>query len=76
VQVDLLLFPECFLQGYLVTGEQVHSQAFEMRSLKFAAVLTWSAPASPVRGRTPPPRVDASPPPSEASQLAPSGHGM
>ncbi|MGC4897616.1 hypothetical protein [Micromonospora sp. DT31] len=32
--VDLLLFPECFLQGYLVTGEHVHRHAFDVRSLR------------------------------------------
>jgi len=36
---DLLLFPECFLQGYLVTERHVHGQAFEVRSAEFAAVL-------------------------------------
>jgi 5-aminopentanamidase len=29
---DLLLFPECFLQGYLVTEEHVHEHALELRS--------------------------------------------
>jgi predicted amidohydrolase len=28
--VDLLLFPECFLQGYLVTEQHVRSQAIEV----------------------------------------------
>lgn len=36
---DLLLFPECFLQGYLVTERHVHGHAFELRSAEFAAVL-------------------------------------
>jgi predicted amidohydrolase len=36
--VDLLLFPECFLQGYLVTEEHVHEQAFELSSPDLAAV--------------------------------------
>ncbi|MFC4017075.1 carbon-nitrogen hydrolase family protein [Micromonospora sp. GCM10011542] len=37
--VELLLFPECFLQGYLVTDEHVHRHAFDVRSTEFAAVL-------------------------------------
>jgi predicted amidohydrolase len=37
--VDLLLFPECFLQGYLVTEEHVHGRALEVDSVAFAAVL-------------------------------------
>jgi predicted amidohydrolase len=37
--VDLLLFPECFLQGYLVTEEHVRGHAFEVGSPGFAAVL-------------------------------------
>ncbi|MBO3738664.1 carbon-nitrogen hydrolase family protein [Actinoplanes flavus] len=37
--VDLLLFPECFLQGYLVTEEHVHGQAFEIGSAAFGSVL-------------------------------------
>jgi predicted amidohydrolase len=37
--VDLLLFPECFLQGYLVTDEHVRGQAFEVGSPGFATVL-------------------------------------
>ncbi|WP_239153138.1 carbon-nitrogen hydrolase family protein [Virgisporangium aurantiacum] len=39
VEVDLLLFPECFLQGYLVTGRHVRSWAFDVTSVEFAAVL-------------------------------------
>ncbi len=37
--VDLLLFPECFLQGYAVTEEHVRGQAFEIGSPAFDAVL-------------------------------------
>ena len=37
--VDLLLFPECFLQGYLVTEQHVHGQALEVGSPEFADVL-------------------------------------
>jgi predicted amidohydrolase len=38
--LDLLLFPECFLQGYLVTDQLVHGQAIELASPQFTAVLT------------------------------------
>jgi predicted amidohydrolase len=38
--VDLLLFPECFLQGYLVTEEHLAGQALEIGSLRFSAVLS------------------------------------
>jgi predicted amidohydrolase len=44
--VDLLLFPECFLQGYRVTEKHVRGQAFEVASPQFAAVL---ARLSPIR---------------------------
>jgi predicted amidohydrolase len=37
--VDLLLFPECFLQGYLVTEQHVHDQALDVGSAEFAGVL-------------------------------------
>jgi predicted amidohydrolase len=37
--VELLLFPECFLQGYLVSEAHVHGQALEVGSPGFAAVL-------------------------------------
>ena len=37
--VDLLLFPECFLQGYLVTEQHVRGQAFDVGSPEFAGVL-------------------------------------
>lgn len=43
---DLLLFPECFLQGYLVTPEHVAAQAFDVDGPEFAAVL---AALTPVR---------------------------
>lgn len=36
---DLLLFPECFLQGYLVDEDHVRRQAFEVGSAAFADVL-------------------------------------
>jgi predicted amidohydrolase len=37
--VDLLLFPECFLQGYAVTEDHAHAHALEVRSDAFRAVL-------------------------------------
>ena len=37
--IDLLMFPECFLQGYLVTEQHVQGQAFEVGSPEFADVL-------------------------------------
>ena len=37
--VGLLLFPECFLQGYLVDEHHLRGQALDLRSAKFAAVL-------------------------------------
>ena len=39
VEVELLVFPECFLQGYLVTEEHVQGQAFEVGSAEFDTVL-------------------------------------
>ncbi|MCT2279573.1 MULTISPECIES: carbon-nitrogen hydrolase family protein [Micromonospora] len=38
--VDLLLFPECFLQGYLVTEKHLHEQALELDSPGFGSVLS------------------------------------
>jgi predicted amidohydrolase len=38
-EVDLLLFPECFLQGYLVTEEHVRVQSLDVDSPEFAVVL-------------------------------------
>lgn len=35
-----MLFPECFLQGYLVTDQHLHSQAIELGSPQLTAVLT------------------------------------
>jgi predicted amidohydrolase len=46
--VDLLLFPECFLQGYLVTEQHVREQAFDLGSPEFAAVLERLAPVRPM----------------------------
>lgn len=38
--LDLLLFPECFLQGYLVTPEHVSRTAFDLGSAAFGEILT------------------------------------
>src|SRR3954454_18572800 len=38
-EVDLLLFPECFLQGYLVTEQHLYVQSLAVQSPEFAAVL-------------------------------------
>lgn len=45
--VDLLLFPECFLQGYIVTGQHVTEQAFEVSSAGFGVVLERLAGVGP-----------------------------
>jgi 5-aminopentanamidase len=37
--VELLVFPECFLQGYLVEEEHVRRHALNFRSARFAAML-------------------------------------
>jgi predicted amidohydrolase len=47
-RVDLLLFPECFLQGYLVTEQHVHGQALELGSRAFGSVLARLAEVRPV----------------------------
>lgn len=41
---DLLLFPEAFLQGYLVTPEHLRATALDLASPAFAAVLARLAP--------------------------------
>lgn len=42
--LDLLLFPECFLQGYLVTPQYVHRNAFDLGSAAFGEVLSRLSP--------------------------------
>ncbi|WP_281274376.1 carbon-nitrogen hydrolase family protein [Allorhizocola rhizosphaerae] len=37
--IDLLLFPECFLQGYLVEQEHLRRYALNLRSAGFASLL-------------------------------------
>jgi 5-aminopentanamidase len=39
VGVHLLLFPECFLQGYLAEGQHVREHALGLGSARFAAIL-------------------------------------
>jgi predicted amidohydrolase len=46
-QADLLLFPECFLQGYLVTDDHVRRHALDLGSAAFAAILRRLAPLRP-----------------------------
>lgn len=46
--VGLLLFPECFLQGYLVTGKHVGEQALDLDGPRFAAVRARLADLRPV----------------------------
>ena len=41
---DLLLFPECFLQGYLLEGEHMRRHALDLHSPAFTAVLRRLAP--------------------------------
>lgn len=41
---DLLLFPECFLQGYLADADHVHRYAIDLASSQLAAVLVKLAP--------------------------------
>jgi predicted amidohydrolase len=42
--LDLLLFPECFLQGYLVTPEYLHRNAYDLDSAAFREILARLAP--------------------------------
>jgi predicted amidohydrolase len=45
--LDLLVFPECFLSGYLVTEQHLHRHALAVSSPEFAAVLTRLATVRP-----------------------------
>ncbi len=42
--LDLLLFPECFLQGYLASPEHLARNAFDLASPRFGEVLARLAP--------------------------------
>jgi predicted amidohydrolase len=44
---DLLLFPECFLQGYLVTGVHVRCHALDLGSARFRSVAARLADVRP-----------------------------
>jgi predicted amidohydrolase len=44
---DLLLFPECFLQGYLVDERHLDGHAYDVTSPEFAAVLAELADIGP-----------------------------
>ncbi|MCP2322124.1 putative amidohydrolase [Hamadaea flava] len=44
---DLLLFPECFLQGYLVEADHLTRYALDLGSAEFAAVCRRLAPIRP-----------------------------
>jgi len=46
--VDLLLFPECFLQGYLNTEAHVHRHALDLGSAGFRSVAARLADVRPV----------------------------
>ena len=46
-RADLLLFPECFLQGYLVTEAHLRRHALELDSAAFRAVAARLADAPP-----------------------------
>jgi predicted amidohydrolase len=46
-EVDLLLFPECFLQGYLVDREHLRRYALDLESAAFAAILRRLEPIAP-----------------------------
>jgi predicted amidohydrolase len=45
--LDVLLFPECFLQGYLPTPEHLSRTAFDLASPEFATILARLAPIRP-----------------------------
>ncbi|HEX4216696.1 MAG TPA: carbon-nitrogen hydrolase family protein [Candidatus Dormibacteraeota bacterium] len=44
---DLLLFPECFLQGYLITEAHVRRHALDLNSTRFRSVLSRLADVRP-----------------------------
>lgn len=47
-RADLLLFPECFLQGYLVTDAHVRRHALDLGAARFRSVTARLAEARPV----------------------------
>ena len=38
-KVDLLLFPECFLSGYILNESYVRNNAYDFESKQFTAIL-------------------------------------
>lgn len=44
---DLLLFPECFLQGYLLTEAHLRRYALDLRSAEFSAITSRLADVKP-----------------------------
>ena len=45
--VDLILFPECFLQGYLVEESHLRQHALDLESAAFASILQRLTPVRP-----------------------------
>jgi predicted amidohydrolase len=46
-EVDLLLFPECFLQGYLVESEHIRRHALDLTATSFQKILNRLSPIRP-----------------------------
>ena len=46
-EVDLLLFPECFLQGYLVESEHISKYALDLTATSFQKILDRLSPIRP-----------------------------
>ena len=46
-EVDLLLFPECFLQGYLVESEHISKSAIDLTATSFQKTLDRLSPIRP-----------------------------
>lgn len=47
-KVDLLLFPECFLSGYILNETYMGNYAYDFESQQFAAILKQLEPVKPV----------------------------
>ncbi len=47
-KVDLLLFPECFLTGYILSETYVANYAYNFESEQFVAILKQLEPVKPV----------------------------
>ena len=46
--VDLLLFPECFLSGYILDADYMARYSYDLASAEFAAIRKQLAPVQPV----------------------------